>query len=84
MQVLAIVFGVVWFHTEVTAMSLFGIVVTSIGIGWYTMVSYRSAPALYVCACVKVCICVRVCLCVSLCVCGWVNQMVGISGCDAP
>lgn len=40
-QVLAIVFGVVWFHTEVTPMSLFGIAVTSAGIGWYTMVSFN-------------------------------------------
>eukprot|EP00047_Mylnosiga_fluctuans_P006188 m.245420 g.245420 ORF g.245420 m.245420 type:complete len:322 (+) comp14703_c0_seq1:38-1003(+) len=47
-QVIAIVFGVVWFHTTVTSMSVIGILVTCAGIVWYTLASFsdkRNPPS---------------------------------------
>lgn len=41
-QVVAIVMGIVIFRTPVTALSFLGISLTTFGIAWYTMSSYRA------------------------------------------
>ena len=40
-QVLAILAGIIIFRTPMTAVSLLGVVITSIGIAWYTLASLR-------------------------------------------
>jgi hypothetical protein len=45
LQVLAIVLGIVIFHTAVTSLSALGVFITVVGIVWYARASYMAKMA---------------------------------------